>query len=144
MTGGRFYLVLLYGGVIVLAALILFSPISVRYSPARDVGQWEGSDPAVREWYQHLMMPDIPNAPCCGEADAYWCDNYYARDGKAYCKITDDRDDAPLMRPHIDVGTEIEIPPHKLKHDAGNPTGHSILFVSRGLFTYCYVQNGGV
>jgi hypothetical protein len=111
---------------------------------AKDLGQWETSDPKVREWYHSLMSPDIPNMPCCGEADAYWCDNYYARNGKSFCKITDDRDDTPLKRPHIDVGTEIEIPPNKLKHDAGNPTGHSILFVSRGLFTYCFVQNGGV
>lgn len=140
MKGFNPYLALAITGVLALIVLLF----NIRVSPARDVGQWEGSDPKVREWYQHLMMPDIPNAPCCGESDAYWCDNYYARDGKAYCKITDDRDDTPLMRPHIDVGTEIEIPPHKLKHDAGNPTGHSILFVSRGLFTYCYVQNGGV
>jgi hypothetical protein len=124
------------------AALILV--LSIHFAAALDNGQWEGTDPAVREWHHSLMSPDIPNMPCCGEADAYWCDDYYARDDKAYCRITDTRDDATLMRPHIEVGTEIEIPPTKLKHDAGNPTGHSILFVSRSLFTYCFVQNGGV
>lgn len=133
----------LIGAIVVLTGLLVFL-YSVDFARARDLGQWSNSDPKVRQWYQSLMMPDIPSAPCCGEADAYWCDDYYARDGKAYCKITDDRDDTPLMRPHIDIGTEIEIPPHKLKHDAGNPTGHSILFVSRGLYTYCFVQNGGV
>lgn len=131
---------LIFGAFVVLGLIVALYSVSF----AHDYGQWEGTDPAIREWYKNLMMPDIPNAPCCGEADAYWCDDYYSRDGKAYCKITDDRNDALLMRPHIDIGTEIEIPPHKLKHDAGNPTGHSILFVSRGLYTYCFVQNGGV
>jgi hypothetical protein len=47
-------------------------------------------------------------------------------------------------RPHVDVGTEIEIPNHKLKWDAGNPTEHSIVFLSRGGHVFCFVQNGGV
>ena len=34
---------------------------------ARDLGQWETTDPAVREWYQALMQPDNPSASCCGE-----------------------------------------------------------------------------
>ena len=31
---------------------------------ARDLGQWGAinNDPAVREWYQALMQPDMPNA----------------------------------------------------------------------------------
>ena len=37
---------------------------------ARDLGQWENADPAVRQWYQSLIRPDAPNASCCGEADA--------------------------------------------------------------------------
>jgi hypothetical protein len=41
---------------------------------ARDLGQWEATDPVVREWYQALMQPDNPNASCCGESDAYWVD----------------------------------------------------------------------
>lgn len=98
---------------------------------AHDSGQWDNSDPVIREWYQALKQPDIPTASCCGEADAYWCDDYYARDGRAFCRITDDRPDAPRHRPHVDVGTEIEIPPNKLKHDSGNPTGHGVVFLSR-------------
>lgn len=111
---------------------------------ARDVGQWETSDPAVREWYQALMQPDVPSASCCGEADAYWADEVHVRDGKTFATITDDRDDAPLGRPHIDVGTVIEIPPHKLKWDRANPTGHGVVFMSRSRFVFCYVQPGGV
>lgn len=110
---------------------------------ARDLGQWDQSDP-VTQWYQELMQPDNPAASCCGEADAYWCDDYYSRGDKAFCKITDDRDDAPRMRPHIDVGTEIEIPVNKLKWDRSNPTGHGVVFLSRSLYVYCYVAPGGV
>lgn len=125
------------------AALVLLLLV-VTPALARDLGQWEGGDPVVKQWYKSLMQPDNPGISCCGESDAYWCDDYYARDGKAFCKITDDRPDAPLKRPHIPVGTEIEIPPHKLKWDKGNPSGHSVVFVSPSLYVHCFVQNGGV
>jgi hypothetical protein len=71
---------------------------------ARDLGQWDAVDPAVREWYQALMQPDVPTASCCGEADAYWADEVHVRDGKTYATITDDRPDAPRQRPHIEIG----------------------------------------
>jgi hypothetical protein len=128
----------LLAGLAVIGALL---PASMAH--ARDVGQWDTVDPAIREWYQALKQPDIPTASCCGEADAYWCDDYFARDGRAFCRITDDRPDAPRHRPHIDNGTEIEIPNHKLKWDKSNPTGHGVVFLSRGGFVYCYVQAGG-
>jgi hypothetical protein len=111
---------------------------------ARDLGQWEAVDPAVREWYQALMQPDVPTASCCGEADAYWADEVHVRDGKTYVKITDDRPDEPRGRPHVEIGTEIEIPNHKLKWDRANPTGHGIVFLSRNGYVFCYVQPGGV
>jgi hypothetical protein len=71
---------------------------------ARDLGQWGGGDPAVR----------------------------------------DDRPDEPRMRPHIDIGTEIEIPNNKLKWDKSNPTGHGVVFLSRAGYVFCFVQPGGV
>ena len=43
---------------------------------ARDLGQWEATDPEVRQWYQALMQPDNPAVSCCGEADAYWADSF--------------------------------------------------------------------
>jgi len=95
---------------------------------ARDLGQWEAVDPAIREWYQALMQPDVPTASCCGEADAYWADEVHVRDGKTY----------------VEIGTEIEIPNHKLKWDRANPTGHGIVFLSRNGYVFCYVQPGGV
>lgn len=119
--------------------LLMLSPAA-----ARDNGQWENGDPAVREWYRGLMRPDVPSMSCCGESDAYWCDDYFARDGKAYCRITDPRPDKPLGRPNVPVGTVIEIPKEKLKYDRGNPTGHSIVFLSRERYVYCFVQSTGI
>lgn len=116
---------------------------------ARDNGQWENSDPAVSDWFRTLKQPDNPTVSCCGEADAYWADEIHVRDGKTFAVITDDRDDGPLMRPHVDIGTEIEIPTNKLKWDRGNPTGHNVLFMHPGGESYtptvwCFVQSSGI
>jgi hypothetical protein len=111
---------------------------------ARDLGQWEAGDPVVREWYQALMQPDNPAASCCGEADAYWADSFEVDGDKYVAIITDPRPDEPLRRKHIDIGTRIVVPNHKLKYDQSNPTGHGIIFLSRGAYVYCYVTPGGV
>jgi hypothetical protein len=110
----------------------------------------DAEHPDQDAWYAGLRQPDNPSASCCGEADAYWCDGLKTKiiDGEThnFCIITDDRDDAPLHRVHVPVGTEIDIPNHKLKWDAGNPTGHAVVFLGRPpyLFVWCFVQNGGV
>lgn len=128
--------------VAVLALIALL--FSVRISPARDVGQWDGSDPKIVEWYRELMQPDVPNASCCGEADAYWADSFEV-DGDQYVAIvTDPRPDEPLQRRHVAVGTRIVIPNFKIKWNEGNPTGHGIVFLSRGDFVFCYLPPGGV
>ena len=124
------------------ALIVLMFLMPIGKLSARDLGQWPDNE--VSQWYRGLMQPDVPTLSCCGEADAYFCDDYYARDGKAYCKITDERDDAPLKRRHIDIGTEIEIPPNKLKFDRGNPVGHAIVFLSNANYVWCFVQAGGV
>src|SRR6202012_1571946 len=111
---------------------------------ARDLGQWENTDPPIRQWYRALMQPDVPTASCCGEADAYYADEVHVRDGKTYAVITDDRPDGPLGRPHIESGTEFEVPPEKLKWDRSNPTGHNVLFVSTAGYTWCFVQGSGI
>ena len=118
----------------------------VSYAYPRDLGQWENSDPTIRQWYESLMQPDVPTASCCGEADAYWCDDLYYNHKKktAICRITDDRPDEPRGRPHVAIGTEVEVPNNKLKWDRSNPTGHGIVFLSREKYVYCYVQPGGV
>lgn len=129
----RWHLTILY---LLLAALFLFI---VRPAHAHD-----HEHPELDQWYANLKQPDMPLLSCCGEADAYWCDDYYARDGKAYCRITDDR--VIPGRPSVPMHTEIAIPDHKLKWDSSNPTGHAIVFMSRHPYNYvyCFVQNGGV
>jgi hypothetical protein len=115
---------------------------------AHDDGQWGNQDPVIRDWYKALMQPDAPTASCCGEADAYWCDSINVKAGKTYCTITDDRPDQPLGRPHVEIGSVIEIPDNKLKWDRGNPTGHSIVFLGRGgwqnPYVFCFVQGSGI
>ena len=143
----------LIGALIAALVTLLVVMLVPGAAAARDLGQWEAQDPEIRQWYQALMQPDAPGVSCCGEADAYWCDDYYGRsvpssDGKsatphAYCKITDDRPDEPRGPPHVPIGTEIEIPPNKLKTDKSNPTGHGGVFLSRGGYVFCYVQPGG-
>lgn len=126
---------------------ITFTGIMLGVVAAVVIGSAEAHDPDHREqaqWYQSLMQPDAPNASCCGEADAYWADEIHVRNGKTYATITDDRPDEPRHRPHIDVGTEIEIPNYKLKWDKSNPTGHGVVFLSRAGYVFCYVQPGGV
>lgn len=112
---------------------------------ARDLGQWSNIDPAIKEWYEHLMQPDVPQASCCGEADSYYADSYeVTKDGEYIAIITDDRPDEPLKRQHKDIGTRIVVPKNKLKYDQSNPTGHGIIFLSRGDYVYCFVAPGGV
>jgi hypothetical protein len=142
--------------VFIIAILLLLALLFIPQSHARDLGQWENTDPVVSEWYRNLKQPDNPSISCCGDSDAYWCDEVHVRDKKTYCNITDDRPDEPLKRPHIDIGTEIYIPDAKLTWKDGNPTGHAIVFlyISRSMMSdgsetnkdyhvYCFVQNGG-
>lgn len=106
-------------------------------------GQWEATDPVIRRWFQSLMQPDRPTISCCGESDAYWADTVVVEGDKVFAIITDDREDAPLRRQHVPVGTKIEIPPNKMKGGSGNPTGHRIVFLSLNLDVYCFVDGVG-
>ena len=124
----------------VLVALLLM----IHFAHARDDGQWTTTDQQVRHWYQHLMQPDVPNASCCGEADAYWADSFEVDGDRYVAIITDPRDDAPLGRRHVDIGTKIVVPNNKLKFDESNPTGHGVIFLSRTDYVFCYVVPGGV
>lgn len=92
------------------------------------------------------MQPDNPLISCCGDADAYWADDYKVVDGKTIVTITDDRPDEPLGRPHRPTGTEVFVPDSKIKWDRGNPSGHGWLFIAYGPANqvYCWVPPGGV
>jgi len=108
------------------------------------LGQWANVDPTQRQWFNGLTQPDNPDLSCCGEADAYWADSYEVKGDQYVAIITDTRDDAPLRRAHVENGTRITVPNTKIKWDRGNPTGHSIIFISVGGYVYCYVPPGGV
>jgi hypothetical protein len=104
---------------------------------ARDNGQWEGSDPRIRQWYQQLMQPDNPRVSCCGEADAFEADAYEVEGDHYVAVITDGKGMIPN-------GTKIPVPNHKMKWDNGNPTGHGIIFIGTHGQIYCYIAPGGV
>lgn len=109
---------------------------------ARDLGQW--SDPVLRDWYQNLKQPDMPGISCCGEADSYYADSFETSpDGEYVAIITDERADEPLKREHVPIGTRIVIPNNKLNRDS-NPTGHGVIFLSKGGYVYCFIAPGGV
>jgi hypothetical protein len=126
---------------LVLALLIVLYALFFWMALAR---AHDHAHPELDAWYAGLMQPDNPAVSCCGKSDAYWCDTINVRQGKTYCTITDARDDAPLGRPHVDIGTEIEIPNHKLKWDRGNPTGHAVVFLSVTGHVFCFVQGAGI
>lgn len=132
---------LLAGGLV----CALYSGFMLSPAFGRDYGQWENSDPVISEWYRGLMQPDNPTVSCCGKADAYWADSFYVdkKTGETIAIITDDRDDAPLGRPHVPKGTRIVVPNNKLKWDRGNPTGHGVIFLTSGGIVLCFVQPTG-
>lgn len=120
------------------AVLLLYGP-----TLARDNGQWLSEDVLISKWFQNLKQPDNPQISCCGEADAYWADSFEVEGDHYVAIITDERPDAPLNRPHIELGTRVIVPNNKMKWDEGNPTGHGVIFIGQpGI--YCYVAPGGV
>lgn len=144
------------GALLIFAGLLFFTLVTF----ARDLGQWDRSDPIV-QWYSQLKQPDNPAISCCGESDAYWADEAETKCDAArkncqvIATVTDDRDDDKLKRMHVPVGTKYVIPPEKIARKDGNPTGHVILFL--GAVTWngnnfnaadrkvlCFVMNGGV
>ena len=125
-------------------ALLCVPPTVCSPTFARDSGQWEATDGMIRAWYRELMQPDNPRVSCCGEADAYYADSFEVEGDSYVAVITDTRDDAPLGRPHIPVGTKVKVPNVKLKYDRGNPTGHGVIFVNTTLDVLCYIVPGGV
>jgi len=98
----------------------------------------------LKAWYRSLMQPDNPGISCCGEADGYIADKAEVVDGQVYAIITDTRPDEPLGRRHIPPGTRYLVPPHKITWKHGNPTGHTVIFISAADQVLCYVQSGGV
>lgn len=106
---------------------------------ARDLGQWDGADPETRAWFNSLMQPDNKYVSCCGDADAYFADDFRVVDGTVVVTITDNRGHA------LPVGTTIAIPPNKLSREP-NRLGHSIVFIGGASndIVYCFIPSSGV
>ena len=104
-------------GVSILLWLLL---MLVGSANARDLGQWEDHDAAVRAWFQKLMQPDDPGHH---EGDAYWADEVHYANGQMIAVITDTRDDGPLRRMHGHPGAEYVVLPSKITCRDGNPIG---------------------
>lgn len=115
-----------------------------------DDGQWDDVDPALKQWYENLKQPDAPTASCCGVADAYWCDHVHTKTDYLgnvtnWCTIDDPR--MIMSRTPIPVGTEIQIPDEKMMDghkSQGNPTGHSIVFLSTAMYVYCFILDSQI
>ncbi len=101
---------------------------------ARDGGQWEGQDRRIKEWFENLKQPDHPRVSCCGDADAYEADNFEVEGDHYVAIITGHRAVAT-----IPLGSRIPVPKQKMKYDAGNPTGHGIIFIDTQRRVLCYV-----
>jgi hypothetical protein len=123
-------------------SLVFLVTALIGQSHARDLGQWDNADPELKQWYESLKQPDVPNASCCSEADGYYADKIHVKDGKVYATITDDRPDEPRGRPHREIGETFEVPPNKMNKDP-NPTGHNIIFLSKTGYVYCFVSGTG-
>jgi hypothetical protein len=128
--------------IVAIAVLALLWPAAARehlpyVALARDLGQWAGSPAAIRQWFQSLMQPDNPSLSCCGEADAFEADTFEVEGDHYIAIITDGKGVIP-------DGTRIAVPNAKMKWDAGNPTGHGIIFLGSARQVYCYVAPGGV
>jgi hypothetical protein len=115
-----------------LAALATLLPAA-----ARDNGDWSQSPANIRQWFQSLMQPDNPAVSCCGEADAFEADAFEVEGDHYIAIITDGKGVIP-------PGTRIAVPNQKMKWDAGNPTGHGIIFIGPQRQVYCYVTPGGL
>jgi hypothetical protein len=99
---------------------------------ARDGNQWQ--DSRIKEWFENLRQPDHPRVSCCGEADAYEADNFEVEGDRYVAIITGHR--AVTTFP---LGSCVPVPRQKMKFDAGNPTGHGIIFIDSQRRVLCYV-----
>jgi hypothetical protein len=123
--------------VVVAAVALAAGPCAPTIAAATDNGQWGNRPADVRQWFERLMQPDRPWVSCCGEADAYEADSFEVEGDHYIAVITDGRGVFPN-------GTRVAVPNAKMKFDAGNPSGHGIIFIGGGGKVLCYVAPGGV
>ena len=108
--------------------------IAVVAAKARDDGRWADVPENVRQWFESLKQPDHPRLSCCGEADAFEADTFEVEGDHYVAIITGHR-----AVTAIPLGSRIPVPRPKMKYDAGNPTGHGIIFIDAQRRVLCYV-----
>jgi hypothetical protein len=90
-------------------------------------------------WIQTVRRPDYRGASCCGDGDAYIADNFELVNGELYAIVTVDyADDDPN---NVKRGDKILIPLEKRNHDpedAGNTSGHGVVFLYNKGQVLCY------
>ncbi len=119
---------------LVMVILILIGIVAAK---ARDDGQWANAPEHIRRWFESLRQPDHPRVSCCGEADAFEADSFEGEGDHYVAIITNGKG-------VIANGTRIPVPNQKMKWDAGNPTGHGIIFIGPRGQVYCYVTPSGL
>jgi hypothetical protein len=121
--------------------ILIGTPIVMAIGPmaanAGDDGQWADMPENVRQWFQSLKQPDHPRQSCCGEADAFEADSFEIEGDHYVAIITNGKG-------VIRDGTRIPVPNQKMKWDAGNPTGHGIIFIGPQQQVYCYITPSGL
>jgi hypothetical protein len=140
---------------LLLTSLFAVAMLGPARTIAADTGApWSDIPPEVSAWFRSLMMPDNPSVSCCGLADAYEADSFETEDDHYVAIITDGRADPAHNKPAIPNGSRIPVPNQKMKWNAGNPTGHGVIFLGPPLVgspdepwkrpVYCYVTPGGI
>lgn len=96
-----------------------------------------------QQWISTVARPDLrPGvASCCGDADTFIADNFEIVNGQLFAIITEDYTDETYPGFHIAKGDKVLIPPEKVNHlpeDAGNTSGHGVVFLGANGVVYCY------
>lgn len=112
------------------------------YVQTRYESAWDDSTPEIRAWFSSLKQPNLPDASCCGDADAYYADEYSvdAERKIVTATITNNRGHS------IAKGTRIAFPLDKMNQDP-NLTSHGLLFLGGTAahpVVFCFLPFGNV
>jgi hypothetical protein len=107
-----------------------------------------------REWVSTVKRPDTRTS-CCGEGDAFVADNFKVVGGELFAEITENyppmttSDEEGNVVPNyqdfrskITKGMWIKVPQEKVNHaleDAGNVSGHGVIFLGGQGEVYCFI-----
>jgi hypothetical protein len=109
---------------VILLGLLLCSPAA-----AGDAGQIpEHPDPAIQRWFEQTKIK-----ACCSEADGYRTDYEISSKSPSDYRVPS----------HDDPKVWIDVPPHAVVTDQGNPIGEAMVWWGAGNYIRCFVPPGG-